>query len=221
MKTIFQTILFLISIVTFSQEKLTGKYCLTFGEGDATCIDFKENNRFDYVKSGCLGIIEIGSGKFELKNKNLNLIFDKTEQVSKRKIKITDIKTENEKEINLTFNIKDENGNELPANIIRPLADRKYFFYDEPNKTFIVYKNSPNAKYSVELMGYETIEIGINHTNDKKISVIMPLERAEIISDTTRTIKLNKFIDNGFKKNITPWDTYKKVKKTIGNNTYK
>ena len=211
----------MITIVTYSQEKLTGKYCLTYGEGDATCIDFIENNRFDYVKSGCLGTIEIGSGKFELKNENLKLIFDKTDLVSKIKIKITDIKTENEKEINLTFNIKDENGNELPANIIRPLNERKYFFYDENNKTFIVYKNSPNAKYRIEFMGYETIEIEINHTNDKKISVIMPRERAEIISDTTRTIKLNKFIDNGLKKNITPWDTYKKVKKTTGNKTYK
>ena len=142
----------MISIVTFSQEKLIGKYCsIPLGESDVTCIDFKKNNQFDYVVSGCLGISSIGSGKYELKNNNLNLIFDKTEQTSKSKIQIAENETQSEKESNLKFNIVDENGFELPANVIRT-SDRKHFFFDEPNRTFIVDKNSPKAKYYREAL---------------------------------------------------------------------
>ena len=67
MKKILQIIILLTSILTFSQEKLNGKYCsIPIGESDVTCIDFKENNHFEYSVSGCLGISQIGTGNFEL-----------------------------------------------------------------------------------------------------------------------------------------------------------
>ena len=109
------------------------------GESDVTCIDFKENNRFTYMVSGCLGVSTVGSGKFVMKDEELNLIFDKAEQISKNEIKITESKAKSEKEVKLEFKIKDENGIEIPANVIRT-SDRKHFFFDELNKVFIVKK---------------------------------------------------------------------------------
>jgi hypothetical protein len=212
MKTILQTIILLISIVTFSQEKLIGKYCLTIGEGDATCIDFKENNRFEYEVSGCLGVSAIGSGKFELKNEKLNLIFDKAEQVSKSKIKITDSKGESEKEVKLQFKVKDENGIDIPANIIRT-SDRKHFFYDELNKVFIVDKNSPKANYRIEFIGYETLELDINNSSDKIIEIDLFPAQAKVISDKEISWKWEKVNENEFKTGTNFWDRFKKVKK--------
>ena len=203
----------MISIVTFSQEKLIGKYCsIPLGESDVTCINFKKNNQFDYVVSGCLGITSIGSGKYELKNDNLNLIFDKTEQTSKSEIQIADNETQSEKESNLKFNIVDENGFELPANVIRT-SDRKHFFFDEPNRTFIVDKNSPKAKYKIEFIGYETIELVIEHNTDKEINVTLFPAQAKIISDKELTINWNKINDNEFKTGSNSWNRFKKVDK--------
>ena len=212
MKQILQTILFLISLVIFSQEKMNGEYCLTFGEGDATCIDFKENNRFDYVVSGCLGISAIGSGNFELKNENLKLIFDKAEQNSKSIIQIAETETQSEKEINLEFEIKDENGIELPANVIRT-SDRKHFFFDELNKIFIVDKNSPKAKYRVEFIGYEPLELEIDHITDKVINIILFPAQAKVISDKEIIMKWKKINDNEFRTGSNSWDRFKKMNK--------
>jgi len=212
MKPILQTIILLISLVTFSQEKMNGEYCLTFGEGDATCIDFKENNRFDYVVSGCLGISAIGSGNFELKDENLKLIFDKAEQNSKSIIQIAETETQSEKEINLEFEIKDENGIELPANVIRT-SDRKHFFFDELNKIFIVDKNSPKAKYRVEFIGYETLEFEIDHKTDKVINIILFPAQAKVISDKEIIMKWKKINDNEFRTGSNSWDRFKKMNK--------
>jgi hypothetical protein len=212
MKPILQTIILLISLVTFSQEKMNGEYCLTFGEGDATCIDFKENNRFDYVVSGCLGISAIGSGNFELKDENLKLIFDKAEQNSKSIIQIAETETQSEKEINLEFEIKDENGIELPANVIRT-SDRKHFFFNELNKIFIVDKNSPKAKYRVEFIGYETLEFEIDHKTDKVINIILFPAQAKVISDKEIIMKWKKINDNEFRTGSNSWDRFKKMNK--------
>ena len=213
MKPILQTIILLISLVTFSQEQMTGEYCLTFGEGDATCIDFRENNRFDYVVSGCLGISAIGSGSFELNDENLKLIFDKAEQNSKSIIQIAETETQSEKEINLEFKIKDENGIEIPANVIRT-SDRKHFFFDELNKIFIVEKNSPKVKYRVEFIGYETIELEIDHKTDKVITIILFPAQPLLISDKELNWELTEFNKNGFSIGNKPYgNQFLKLKK--------
>ncbi|SOS52758.1 conserved hypothetical protein [Tenacibaculum dicentrarchi] len=213
MKIILQTIMLLITITTFSQEKLIGKYCsIPIGESDVTCIDFKENNRFDYFVSGCLGVSAIGSGKFELKDEKLNLVFDKAEQVSKSEIKITESKAKSEKEIKVKFKVKDENGIEIPANVIRT-SDRKHFFFDELNKVFLVDKNSPKANYKIEFIGYETLELEIDNSYDKIIEIDLFPAQAKVISDKEISWKWEKVNDNEFKTGTNFWDRFKKVKK--------
>jgi len=64
MKKILQITILLTSILTFSQEKLSGKYCsIPIGESDVTCIDFKQKNQFEYSVAGCLGTSHIGTVK--------------------------------------------------------------------------------------------------------------------------------------------------------------
>ncbi|MCB4806614.1 hypothetical protein LG651_00010 [Tamlana sp. 62-3] len=211
MKIILQTIILLFSIATFSQKKLEGKYCsVPIGESNVTCINFKENNRFDYMVSGCLGVSTIGSGKFELKEETLNLIFDKAEQVLKSEIKITDSKVESEKEVKLKFKVKDENGIEIPANIIRT-SDRKHFFFDEVNKVFLVDKNSPKVNYKIEFIGYETIELKIDNSSDKIIEIDLFPDQAKVISDKEISWDWEKVNENEFKTGTNIWNRFKKV----------
>ncbi|KJD35347.1 hypothetical protein PW52_09580 [Tamlana sedimentorum] len=199
MKIILLTIILLISIVTFSQEKIIGKYCsVPIGESDVTCIDFKEKNRFAYVVSGCLGISTTGRGKFELKDEKLNLIFDKAEQVSKNEIKITEFKVKSEKEVKFEFKVRDENGIEIPANILRT-SYRKHFFFDELNKVFIVDKNSPKANYRIEFIGYETVELEVDNNTDKIIEVNLFPSQEKVISDKEITLKWIKVNETEFK----------------------
>ncbi len=214
MKTILLSIILLISTLTFSQRKLTGKYCLGFGGGFTTCIEFKENNSFVYVNSNCLDET-IGNGHVEYKNDNINLVFDKVELLSKTKTEITNLKTSNKKEISLKFEVKNKNGDELHPNIFRSLDEREYFFYDEENKNFIVYKDSPIGEYIIEELGYETIKLKINHKNDKKISVIMDQKQAKVLSDTIITIKAEKFTNDYLKNDENSLYLYRKDKKLL------
>ena len=187
MRTIIKTIILLISIVTFSQEKLTGKYCLTFGEGDATCIDFKENNRFEYKVSGCLGISSVGAGVFELKDKKLRLLFDKKEQIIKSGIKIKDNASKSEKVTEFKFEIKDENGFEIPI---------------------------PTEIYRISFPGYEVIDLELDSKMDKEIQISLFPVQPLLISNKEIHWELTDFNDNGFSVGNNPYGfKYRKVEK--------
>ena len=157
-----------------------------------------------------LGISSIGSGKFELKDENLNLIFDYNEPVSGSEIEITESKAESEKEIKLKFIIRDETGFEIPANVLRT-TDRKHFFFDEVNKIFNVDKNSPKAKYSIQFIGYETVDLEINNKTDKVINIRLLPKRIRVVSEEELVFKWNKINNTEFKTGSNLWDRFKKV----------
>ena len=64
----------LIQTLIFSQESLYGKYCHSFDDV-YSCINFLENQRFEYNSGGDLGDSYIGTGKYKLVNNELVLIF--------------------------------------------------------------------------------------------------------------------------------------------------
>ncbi|OBX17893.1 MULTISPECIES: hypothetical protein [Bizionia] len=213
MKTILRTIIFLISIVSFSQEKLIGKYCLTFGEGDATCIDFKDNNRFEYEVSGCLGVSYLGSGVYELIDSNLKLTFDKKEQILKSGIVIKENATESEKETEFKFEIKDENGFEIPIYIMR-LSDSKYFRIDEITQNIKIAKNSSIEIYRISFPGYEVIDLKLDSKTDKEIQINLFPVQPLLISDKELNWELTDFSDNGFSVGHNPYGyKYRKIEK--------
>lgn len=210
MRIIVINLLLFISTLTFSQEKLLGNYCsIPIGESGVICIDFKENNRFYYQVSDCLGITHIGNGKFKLKDENLNLIFDKAEQSLKSKIKITESQSKSKEKINLKFLIVDENEFEIPANIIRT-SHTEHFLFDEFKKAYIVDKNSPKTKYKIEFIGYETIEIEIDHKSDKLIHIKLFPVQTKIISDKEINLEWIKLNEDEFKSGQNTTDIFKR-----------
>jgi hypothetical protein len=213
MKKILQIIIFLISIVTFSQEELIGEYCtIPIGESDVTCINFKENNRFEYTVSGCLGVSDIGTGKFELNKDNLKLIFDKKEQLIKSKIKIEEIESALEKEVIFKFNISDENNLPLYVNIVKKPENIAFKIFKE-NKIISQTKNDSIGNYQILSLGYEIIELELDNLTDKKIEITMFPIQPKVISDTTLTLNLSEISEKEFKAGTNFWNTYRKVKK--------
>jgi hypothetical protein len=213
MKKILQIIIFLTSILTFSQEKLSGKYCsIPIGESDVTCIDFKENNNFEYSVSGCLGTSHIGTGIFNLKNKTLKLTFDKKLQPAKNQVKINEIKSSSEKNIEFVFIIKDENELPLYVNIIEKPNVRGYEIYEEKNKIEVEKKNS-KVKYEILSLGYGTVELELEHNSSKIIEVTMFPVQAKVISEKVFEWNLTELNENEFKVGTKIWNTFRKIKK--------
>ena len=199
--------------MTFSQEKLSGKYCsIPIGESDVTCIDFKENNNFEYSVSGCLGTSHIGTGIFNLKNKTLKLTFDKKLQPAKNQVKINEIKSSSEKNIEFVFIIKDENELPLYVNIIEKPNVRGYEIYEEKNKIEVEKKNS-KVKYEILSLGYGTVELELEHNSSKIIEVTMFPVQAKVISEKVFEWNLTELNENEFKVGTKIWNTFRKIKK--------
>jgi hypothetical protein len=213
MKKILQIIILLTSILTFSQEKLNGKYCsIPIGESDVTCIDFKENNHFEYSVSGCLGISQIGAGIFELKNEILKLTFDKKERLTKHKVKITEIKSSSEKTIEFEFIIIDENNLPVYANVVEKPNVRGFEIYEEKNKIKVEKKNS-KIKYEVLSLGFGTVELELNHNSSKKIEITVFPVQPILISKKVYEWKWSKLNEQEFKTGPKFWNKFRKIKK--------
>ncbi|REG83473.1 hypothetical protein C8N41_1139 [Winogradskyella sediminis] len=197
----------------FSQEKLGGKYCsIPIGESDVTCIDFKENNRFEYSVSGCLGTSHIGTGIYELKNKNLKLEFGKKEQPTKNKVKVTKIKSQSEKNIEFEFIVSDEYELPLYVNIIEKPNIKGFEIYEEKNKIKVEKKNS-KIKYEIRSLGYETVELELEHNSSKKIEITMFPVQAKVISEKVLEWNLTELNQYEFKVGTEIWSTFRKIKK--------
>jgi len=211
MKKILQIIILLTSVLIFSQEKFSGKYCsIPIGESDVACIDFKENNTFEYSVAGCLGTSHIGTGIFELKNKTLKLTFDKKEQPTKSIVNVKEVKANSEK-IEFKFVIKDENGFSLYANVVEQPNIKAFEIYKEKN-TIEVEKKDTKVKYQILSLGYEIIELELEHNSNKLIEITMFPVQAKVISEKVFKWKLTEISDGEFKTGPKIWNTYRKIK---------
>jgi hypothetical protein len=211
MKKILLKILLFISIVTFSQEKLKGKYCsIPIGESDVTCIDFKEKKRFDYVISGCLGDSEIGSGIFELKNDILKLIFDKKKQTYKSLIKIKEFKPKLEEKVSFKFKITDESDYSLYANVVKKRGNIDFGTF-ETNIEISQNKNDSIAEYRIFSLGYELVELELDNKTDKVIEIKLSTFQPKLISEKTFTWSLIEIKKNEFKTGKEFWNTFRKI----------
>jgi len=212
MKKILQITILLTSILTFSQEKLNGKYCsIPIGESDVACLDFKENNQFEYSVAGCLGTSHIGTGVFELKNKTLRLTFDKKEQPTRNIVNIKEVKSNSEK-IEFEFVIKDENGFSLYANVIEQ-PNIKEFEINKEKNTIEVEKKDSKVKYQILSLGYEIVEFELEHNSSKLIEITMFPVQAKVISDKVFEWNLTEINDGEFKTGPKIWNTFRKIKK--------
>jgi hypothetical protein len=188
--------------VSFSQEKLAGKYCsVPIGESDVACFNFEDNYRFDYEVLGCLGLSSFGTGSFEIIDENLLLIFDKKQQIIKSSIEIIESISKSQEAAEFIFDIKDENGFEIPIYIMR-LSDSEYFRIDEITQNITVKKDSPTETYRISFIGYETIDLKLNSNTDKLIKInLIPVQPLQIF-DKEIKLKLDDFNNNEVSINL-------------------
>ncbi|MGV8944930.1 MAG: hypothetical protein ACOH1N_00750 [Lutibacter sp.] len=188
---------FLLSQITlFSQEKLKGNYCtISIGESDVTCIDFKENNRFVYRTSGCLGTYRYGIGKYNIKNSSLTLLFDKSDKEFRSEIKTSKLENVNNDSIVHSFKIIDENGIKIPSvTIFKKTGD---FEFDENisdengNILFRYLNNRVNEDYEVEYFGYENFKFKIDNRKSYEILIKLSLSKPTWINGEQHIYEFN------------------------------
>jgi len=151
-------------------------------ENNTICVTFIENNKFEYIHSGCLGINIQGHGVYSISNSLLVLKFDKNTTEVKRNVSIEELKRDSKKDINLEFEIKDPYGTKVWMDIIR-LSDSTSFRIDEIEPSIKVIKSAEIDTYRIQFIDYETVDIELNHNSDKKIKVQLVERGPTIISN--------------------------------------
>jgi hypothetical protein len=217
MKKILLIILLFISAVSFSQNELSGKFCHSFNDGfSGVCINFKNNNRFEYEVGGCLGVENFGKGKYQLKDNLLNLIFDKDSAQFQSNIKIETLEFRDRKDsIDLIFHIVEKANPEepLPAMIFQESDSYEFEKGRQTNNegrlTITKPLNQKSEKYRVLFLGLERFEFTLENDHTKKVTIELAPEAPQIISDKVLTLPLRKITPDLF---ITEnGEEYKKV----------
>jgi hypothetical protein len=197
MKKIVLLNFLLIQITLFSQEKLIGNYCtIPIGESDVTCINFKENNRFVFILSGCLGTYKYGIGNFEIKSSDLILSFDNNDKEFRSEIEISEIKNTTKDSIIHKFKFVDQYGIKMMG--VNLHKESGEFEFNEnisnPNGiiTFKYLKNQVNENYEVEFFGYENFKFRIENDKSYEILIKLALSKSTWIFGEKRTYQFER-----------------------------
>ena len=206
MKKILLILFLVIYTDSFSQNKLSGKFCNSFNTGySSVCIDLKENNKFEYVEAGCLGVENFGKGEYILTDKNLKLRFDKDSIQFFSTIKIENWEFKDRKDsIEFIFKILEKTNlrEPLPAII---LQESDSFEYDKSKQTnsdgrltLTKPRNLKSEKYRVLFLGFEQFEFSLENDHTKKVTIELALETPNLISDQIFTFELSKITPDIF-----------------------
>ncbi len=125
---------------------------------------------------------------------------------------ITEIKSSSEKNIEFEFVITDENQNPLYANIIE-IPNVKGFEISEENNKIEIEKKNSKIKYKILSLGYDSLELELEHNSSKKIEIIMFPAQARVISEKVFKWNLTELNKNQFKVGKEIWNTFRKIKK--------
>jgi len=213
MKRYLTILILLITINVFSQNSLEGKYCsLSPGESDVICVDFQEDNRFEYKMTGCLGVSSIGEGRYELNNSSLKLIFDKKEQLIKSKVDITAKPSNTDGKVEFTFNIKDQNGRPIFV-FATEKGDNKDIGIDYEENKIVLPKSNEKVNYEIHAVGYPSVELELEKNTDKVIDITLFEGQPRVISERTFLWHLTEIGTGEFKIGKEYWDTFRRVKK--------
>jgi hypothetical protein len=205
MKKILLIILLLFQITLFSQEKLKGNYCtIPIGKSDITCFDFKENSRFLYSISGCLGTEKYGNGTFKLENSILILTFDNIiiKDLSK-KIQTSKIDRIHNDSIIHKFKFIDIDGEKIKGvNLLRKTEEFNFsgeIANEKGEIRFSYLSENVNENYEASLIGYETLKFKL--PNDENYEIIIVLEKPKpiLINGEKKIYEFEK-VDSGIIK---------------------
>lgn len=195
MKFLSVLILVFCPSLLFSQINYRGKFCsMSLGEGGVTCINFKENNKFDYQVSGCLGISCTGTGNFQIIDSSLILRFSKQNQILKSRIEINEKPKFSNNQAKLQFEIFDNEASPIYPILIKRESDNKVFSQtNKSNKIIIEADKTLNIEeYEIDLIGFERVNLKVDTKTDKFIKVYLAEAPPLVISNKVMRYKLSK-----------------------------
>ncbi|QYA26917.1 hypothetical protein G3I01_15910 [Gramella sp. MT6] len=196
MRKIIPVILAVLIYGCNTQKDIIGNYCSSFNGGfDSSCYYFKENQTFEYETVGDLGTYIKGSGKYEVGNKKIKLVFNSEPTIPKTQISKVDIPEKSKDSINLRFVIKDETGNkQYGAMVLLASQDYKNKNYYSPDEDLIINKERSDQFEKIKIINvfYEPFTFTQKLNKSQEIEIIQIPEQPHIVSDTIRYLDFKK-----------------------------
>ncbi len=186
MKTYFLYILCFFSLLEVKGQKLKGTFCtIPLGEGDVSCIEFKNDNRFSFRNSGCLGLNSYGEGNFEIIKSKVILTFDDVVVEPNNDVYIENRPPIDENWLNLEFEVLDKEGVSIDyATVAVKDEDIKVY---RSTEYIPIPKSTDSTICYISAVGYETLELKLDQLTSKYVKINLGDYRPEQITNKTYT----------------------------------
>lgn len=173
-KKILTILLILASINSFSQIKLSGKFCGPFSDLVGICLDFKNDSLLEFRSWSCMDDTK-SLAKYKINNKKL-LVYFETEDSLKSTFTAYDTQCLDNDSISLTFLVKDKKTNDnLPYALVlikSKLNDTIGARTDTNGiATIKVSKKLSEFEVNSTYIGYRKFGLKLNADNCKNITV--------------------------------------------------
>ncbi|WMI65457.1 hypothetical protein RBH94_15500 [Aestuariibaculum sp. YM273] len=194
------TLLFSFSLI--AQEKLVGEFCtIPIGESNVACYNFIENNNFEFMVSGCLGISTYGKGKYILNNDKLLLNFDSGKGIENSSITFKNLSEISKDSVTVKLKVTDLNGIGIAAKIYPKEMDLMDFdfeknYADVDGNWILKDKKGNGLKYFViSEVGYVELEFAIDMAKSQEINIVLAPPSPDSIS-SKELFKKIKIVDS-------------------------
>ncbi len=202
---------FLFLSVQVSGPQLKGTFCtIPLGEGDVSCIEFKNDNRFSYRNSGCLGLNSYGEGNFEIIKSKVILTFDDVVVEPNSDVYIENRPPIDENWLNLEFEVLDKEGVSIDhATVAVKDEDIKVY---RSTEYIPIPKSTDSTTCFISALGYETLELKIDQLTSKYVKINLGDYRPKLITNKTYTFDRSIFKGKSAKRPDDFSMIYRKVK---------
>ncbi|CAL2101693.1 conserved protein of unknown function [Tenacibaculum sp. 190130A14a] len=156
----------------YSQHKIEGKFCVNYGVQDISkCLILNKDNTFKLFKGKHLKNENVVSGKWQFKEDNLALIFDKTEHVKSYRISVSKQPIKKDS-VQVLFNLTDSNNGPMLGSKIVLLPTQKEYLTNSNGEVELTFKKSEQLIYGyTEYIGYENSYFSFNLLENHKINI--------------------------------------------------
>ncbi|MBZ9630802.1 hypothetical protein LB465_08425 [Salegentibacter sp. LM13S] len=195
MKNYLQALIFLIPIISFSQDELEGRYYKPDLSGDTyEYLDFDKDGNFEYAKGGHLGEAQPSKGKYELSDQLLILNFNNS-QSKKIGYHQTEIWRNNKDSISVKIKVMDYDKNPLEHVFISGMNNSKRKRTNNRGVAELkFYKENSAQNLIITWVGFEHYDLEIDKNYNYNIKVYLTPNLQQIpIRDQIDTLRIKEF----------------------------
>jgi len=193
----------LTTLNSFSQKRLTGKYCLSWvgGISGGTCVKFLENREFSWETGGDMGISSSGRGYYEINESQLFLKFNNDTLTYDSTVKL--IETIDKKRDSISLKLKFIDFQKQPVAGLTIILDNTQKYQSDINGILEI-KNIRRSEHALtihtnNLYALENYSFKIIPKVDTSVLITLHPQKPKLISNETFTYKIVEKSDQELK----------------------